>query len=690
MSPSGLPYFGYDVFSGVPAAFEPTASGPVDPEYVIGPDDILRVTVWGQVEFQNELRIDKEGRVFVPTVGQILVSGLTLEKATTTLIRQMSRSYSGLVSRPPTVWLDLTLARLRPKRVFMMGEVFKPGGYTVSSYANVFNSLYSIGGPTVNGSMRDIRVIRDNKIIARVDLYKYLTGADETDDIRVQNNDIVFVPSRGKSVSIHGEVGRPAVYELLEGENLRSLLRYCGGLSPTAYTLKAQIVRVKPFEQRKGEIEDRIVMDISPGELLAGTTKDVTLYTSDDITVFPVLDEMKNFVSIQGAVWRPGRYELGQIRTIKQLIDAAKGVQPKAYLEYGHVIRLNADLITRRIIPFEVEQVLYDRTADRQLKPRDEVIIYSIEALEVKEKMVTLHGEVKKPGRYPLRMGMTLEDLVLMAGGYTEAAEMLQAEVARMKPEGLGGDSLAIILHPVLPDGFAAADRADLFDSANVSDPRRGEQFFLAHRDQVLIRPNPNFRPQKEVAVEGDFTYPGIYSIQRRGETVSDILTRAGGPTRTSYLGGGQLLRAGSRVLLDLRMAYTKRDEEHDIEVMAGDRIVVPSRPHTVAVSGEVNKPGLLIYEEGDNVSDYIDRAGGLTDSANYAVLTQPSGESRRVNFGFLRGDPAVEEGASIFVSKVPPPIEKEGVDVASTVKDVFAILSAAATIAFIVWQTSR
>ncbi len=690
-SSTGLSYFGYDIFSTTPAAFEPTAVGPVDPDYVIGPGDVLRVTVWGQVEFQNELTVDKEGRIFISTVGQELVAGLTVEQAYKKLLKDMSRSYSGLVARNPTVWLDLTLAKLRPKRIYIMGEVGKPGGYTVSSYSTVFNSLYAVGGPTIKGSLRDIRVIRDQKVIADVDLYDYLTGASTTNDIRVQNNDIIFVPERGKTVAIRGAVNRPAIYELKDDENLTSLLRFCGGLLPTAYTPSAQVDRVKPFAQRTGGIDDRIVVDVDLKPLLEKQQQDFTLYDDDEVQVFSILDFKNNYATITGSVWRPGRYELGAVRTLRDLIAAAKGLEPKAYLGLAHLIRLNEDLITTRIIPFDLKLVMSDESYNRRLMPRDEVIIYSTEMTEIKDRFVTIRGEVKSPGTFPLRDNMTLVDLVATAGGYTEAAERLEAEVSRIMPRGVQGDSLVILLHPNLPTDFTPVEPATGSDTVAPSLRAESGRFLLMNHDEVLVRPNPNFKLQEDVTVTGDFKYPGVYAIEHRGERLSEILRRAGGPTTTSYLGGAQLYRKRIRLLVDFNRAYRDHDDEYDVMMMGGDSIAIPSRPYTVLVTGEVNKPGLLSFLRGESVSDYIDRAGGRTDSADYAVLTQPTGESRRVNFGFLRNDPGVPEGSSIHVLKVPaPPPEEKGESFANTMKDLFAIATSAATLAFIVWQVSK
>jgi polysaccharide export outer membrane protein len=686
----GLPYFGYDVFSQVPAAFEPSAAGPVDPEYIIGPGDVLKVSVWGQVEIQNELTVDKEGRIFIPTIGQVLVSGQSVDATASKLKMQMSRSYSGLDSRPPTVWMDLTISKLRPKRLFMMGEVVKPGGYTVSSYATVFNSLYSIGGPTIRGSLRDVRVIRADKVIAHVDLYKYFTGAEETDDVRVQNNDIIFIPTRGKTVSINRQVRRPAIYELLQQENLRQLLDYAGGALNTAYLERIQVDRIIPFKERTPGGPERRVIDVNFREIL-NQNKDYELVDGDRVTVYPIFDERLNIVRLAGAVLRPGQYQLEKTPSLRALFNAAEGLAPNAYLEVAHLIRYNDDWLTRRTIPFELKKVFSEPDADWKLMPRDEVIVFSIEAIEVKNKSVTIGGEVKSPGKFPLNNNLTLDDLILLAGGYTESAELLQAEVARVPPGGIPGDSVAVILHPKLPTVFNADGHNIGADTASAQSLMAQGFFLLQNHDEVLIRPNPDFTLQQNVSVTGDIKYPGAYTIERKGERLSSILTRAGGPTTTSYLGGAELQRGGQRILVDFEKAFTRKDPVHDVALWAGDAIRVPRKPNTVFVSGEVNGSGLLSYIKGDNVSDYIDRAGGLTDSSDYAVLAYPTGERRRVNFGFLRSNPEVTDGSSISVLKVPPPLPVEkGESVSSIIKDVFAVVTAAATIAFIVYQTTK
>ncbi|MDH4071048.1 MAG: SLBB domain-containing protein, partial [Ignavibacteria bacterium] len=681
LHPSGLPYFGYDLFQIVPDAFAPNASGPVDPEYVLGPGDVVRVAVWGQVEFEREYSVDQAGRIFVSTVGQVLVAGLTLEGMYEKLLRQMSRSYSGLLTDPPTIWLDVTLARLKPKRIFVMGEVKAPGGYTVSSYATMFNSLYSVGGPTVQGSLREVRLIRGGKVIRRLDLYQYLLGTDQIDDLRVQTNDIIFVPPRGQTVTIRGGIRRPGAYELRDGEGLADLVRISGGLLPEAYATKAQITRLKPWQERTGGVEDRIVIDVGLAGLMGGS-ENPRLADADQVQVFTVLDIMRNYAIVRGSVWRPGRFELGRIETVKDLIDAAEGLRPNTFMSLAHIIRFNEDDVTTRILSVDLQKVISDPTFSLPLMARDEVILYSDDILEERDKYVIIRGAVRNPGRYPFRDGLTLKDLIPLAGGYREGAEVLQAEVSRFLPGGASSDSLVTIMRPVLPTKFLPDESSA--DDLNISFP-------LRHRDEILILTKPNFIPQQNVSITGDMKYPGVYAIQRRGERLSELLTRAGGPTTTTFLGGAEFYRRNRRVLVDFEEAFYKRNVLHDIIMMGGDSLRVPPRPHTVFVFGEVNKPGLLSFLEGDDVSDYIDRAGGLTDSSLYILLTRPTGETRKVELGLFAGDPEVSEGSIIEVTKEPPPPppQQQG-DFFGTVKDIFALLASVAAVIFIVHTTAN
>jgi protein involved in polysaccharide export with SLBB domain len=243
-----LKYFGYETFESIPEAFVPQSTGPADGSYIVGPEDELRLTVWGGAEFTYNLQVDREGRVTVPNVGQFTVAGKRLDELREEMKQWLSRSYSGLTSDPPTVFMDLTLTRLRPSRVFVLGEVPQPGGYTVSSFSTVFNALYSVGGPLKQGSLRDIKVIRDGEVVSTVDIYDYLMEGYSPSSTQLQGNDYIFVPPRGKTVAITGAVKRPAYYEMKEEETVGDLLEYAGGLKAKAYAKRFQIERIVPSD----------------------------------------------------------------------------------------------------------------------------------------------------------------------------------------------------------------------------------------------------------------------------------------------------------------------------------------------------------------------------------------------------------------------------------------------------------
>ncbi len=782
IGPNGLKYFGYSIFQNVPSAFEPMAAGPVDPDYLIGPSDVVRINMWGQVEQRSDLEVDNEGRIFIPTVGPVLVTGLTLREAQKTILKQMSQSYKGLAGNNPTVSLDVTIARLRPKRIFIMGEVKAPGGYTVSTYSTVFNALYSVGGPTVKGSLRDVRLIRNGKVIAHVDLYNFLTGADKINDVRVQDNDFIFVPTRGKTVSINGEIRRPAIYELLPGENLKKLLDFAGGTLPTTYLERVQVEHIVPFKDRLHGEREQEVNDVNFRNIV-NDGKDYVLADGDAVTTYAITEPARNFVTIDGAVYKPGRYQLDKVATLRDLIVAADTLRPEAYTKRaditrihpdstlevihvnlaaamardpeenirldsldavkvysiweiaphrtvsirGHVLhpgvypyadsltlfdlifkagglqdsmyraetflpradlmRLNPDGITKRTIPFNLGDVLDTlRGANQLLHPDDEVGIYSIDMALVRNDSIEVRGRVKRPGKFHLTTNMNLRDAIYLAGGYTEDASMLQAEIARVVPKGMGEDSLVYIRFSSLPDFTVtlAQDRPR-------TEAERSTEFHLQRYDIVFIRPNPEFKLQELVTVDGELRYTGDYALKYPNERLSDIIKRAGGVKKTAFLLGGQMTRDGDRVNVDFERALKNPGGSYDIIVHAGDIISIPKAPNSVKVVGEVNNPGILSYIDGDNMWNYIDRAGGVTDSANYALVHFPNGNVGKHGLGFFSRNPTVDDGSMIIVTKVPPPPPAvDGIDVGATVKDMFAILTSAVTVIYLVSHFSK
>ena len=772
----GLEYFGYSLFEKIPAAFEPAAVGPVDPGYLIGPGDVLRLYLWGAVELQYELNVDNQGTVFIPTAGQMFVSGVPYSELKTKMTIYLSKFYEGLAANPPTVFLDISLAKLKPIKIFVMGEVSKPGGYTISSFASVFNALYSVGGPLTSGSLREIRVIRNNKVISKVDLYDYLLKGQLIGDVRLQNNDMVFIPSRGKTVSVLGEVLRPAIYELRVDENLKKLFEFSGGLKATAYTGRVQVSRIKPFEQRKKfELEKQLV-DVDLTNLLQNPSADFILSDGDLVAVDTISAKLINYVTIEGAVLRPGAYDVSKVRRLSDLIYEAEGVLPEAYFSKadiirtrpdetyqfisvdlakaldgdplnnielhprdsvkiysiyelvekrtvsisgyvknpvslpfadsltlydmvfragglqdpvfrgkaftlrGDIVRINPDGLTTRIIPFNLEKLLREKSVNIDLEPGDKIYIYKGDVEKVLDKVVRIEGEVRKPGEYPLSSNMTPTDLILQAGGFNERSLRTEVYVNRLKPSGYEGEKISesFVIPMSLSFYKSTSDEINDIDSANIN----SNTFILQHKDIIVVRKNPNYQDQRVVTISGEVNKPGTYVLESKNETLFDLIIKAGGSTSEAFLFGTQFNREGKKLVVDVEALFLEEDQSENVYLHDKDKIFIPKKPNTIVVDGEVNNPGLYRFIEGLSVKDYIDNAGGITDSANYAVYRKANGESNRVNFGFLTGNPKAYDGSVIIVTKMPPPSEPgTAFDLGKTVIDVFALMASVVTV---------
>jgi protein involved in polysaccharide export with SLBB domain len=787
-----LQYFGYDTFKTIPQAFTPQPTGPAGGSYIVGPNDELRLTVWGGAEFTYELRVDREGRVTVPNVGQFTVAGKRLDELRTEMKQWLSRSYSGLTSDPPSVFMDLSLTRVRPTQVFIMGEVGQPGGYMVNSYATVFNALYSVGGPLKRGSLRNIKVVRDGEIVSTVDLYNLLVEGRGTGSVQLQSNDYVFVPPRGETVAITGAVKRPAYYEIKEGETVEDLLEYAGGLEPEAYTKRFQIDRIVPFGEREDPSVARRVEDESL-EAVRSDSASVALEDGDHVRILtiaeasdPSVKARLDAVEVSGAVLKPGQYELGDgVRTIRDLVEQADGLTGAAYREQAELVRIDdtlsettrsidlgaamedqpqsnivlqpgdslhvfsvqemrskrtvritgevqdpgnyryrqgmtirnlllkaggltddeylkdvflgrADLFRvskdggeERVIPFHLGEALEgEGMADRPLRPEDEIRIYPATVERLEERFVKISGAVKDTGRYAYRDNMTLKDLILQANGFTEGASLREVTVTRMVErrgqDGLRANTIEIPLleQNVDPENvnFSVRDTMRAMEAA--------EDFELQHRDRIFVRQDPAFQPQQTVTVRGEVAYPGEYTLLRDNERLSNVIDRAGGILPTGYLKGGRLLRPDGRtdeepsseqVIVEMNRAVRGNPEE-DVILRPGDEIVIPTQPNTVAVRGNVANEGLIKHEAGRRVDYYLDRAGGTRDSTQAIYLTQASGATFRVDTGWFRRTPQVDDGAVIRVAREKAR-KQDPIDYGQIATEVISVLSSALTV---------
>lgn len=671
-----LPYFGYDIFKKLPDAFKPNAVGPVDPGYLVGPGDVLRLTVWGQVELQYELTVDNEGKVFIPVIGQVYVTGTPFEELQEKIKKLLSRSYSGLSSTPQRTFMDLTVAQLRPVRVFIMGEINNPGGYTVSSFATTFNALYSVGGPLERGSLRNIKVIRGGKEIAVVDFYEYLLAGKCTTDVRLQNNDVVFVPPREKTVAISGSVFRPAIYEMKQTDNLKSLLSFCGGVLTGTNVDRAQVFRVLPFKERDNINSTKRVQDIKLSDYLNGSA-DFQLFDKDSVAVIPLSSDLKNFVQLSGAVRYPGYYQSDSLSLRKLVLDYGQPVEEKAYLRRADIVRLNKDLVTHTTIPINLDKLYNEKSYDVELQPKDEVIIYNKNVVKQTDLQVTIDGEVQAPGKYNLSVNLTVADALIRAGGFTRKAYKKSVDVCR--PYITRGDTLTKVF------------KIDLPDSLDYSDDR-GREFTLEDRDRIVVRPDPDYREENIIKIEGLIKYAGTYALEKRSEHILEVIEKAGGLQPDAYLEGSNVTRHGKRLVVNMAEAYHNKRSKENIILQKGDSIYIPPVPNSVLVHGRVNNEGLYSYIQKSRAYDYIDRAGGLSDSAGYVVVIFPNGESKKLSSRALHKNPVILDGSEIFVTtkRFKTPEEKKGPTIAEVIRDTLAIVTSAVTVIALAVQMKK
>lgn len=657
--------FGYSLFESSPDSYRQPTSGPVDPEYPLGPGDTIVLDVWGDTVFRVERELDREGGINLPDVGRVVLAGMTLGDARGALRRRLGQVYSGLADsdRESTTHLAVTLGNLRVIRVFVVGRARRPGGYDLSAASTVFHALFYAGGPTRGGSLRDIRLVRGGKEIATLDVYEYLRTGRRPGDVRLENDDTIFIPPAGPRMSVSGEVRTPGIYEMRAGETLADLVGTSGGFTEKAFPGRIQIERILTAEEQAGGKDDRRIFDRAWEEAEATPLRD-----GDIVTVFPIADRMRNFVTIAGEVRRPGTYELRQGDTLTDLVEQAGGTLETAFLDRAELVRTRDDLTKEQRSVNVASALAGDAVADVALQPRDAVTIYSIWRLQDRHE-VSVKGAIRSPGTYELRERMTLRDLLLQAGGLLENAWPDTVEVSRVRPEE--GDKLqtATIFHVPLGEGYLSGTGAD---------------FLLEPYDNVFVRWIPNYELQRNVAVTGEVRFPGMYTLTSPLERLSQVIERAGGLKSTAFPEGFALFRQKEglgRVALDLEDALEHPGGHDDVILFAGDSLFVPEEPKTVTVRGQVGFPTSLVYEKGMSIGDYVSRAGGTTEKADCGQIrvVYSTGAAARVKrFWF---DPPVQPGSTILV---PAKEEGDGIAWGNVLRDSASILASLATVALV------
>jgi protein involved in polysaccharide export with SLBB domain len=613
----------------------------------------------GDVELAyTNLGVTRQGSVIIPDVGQLFVAGQTLEQLRASLFRRLSEVYSGIRGGGgATTFFDVSLGRLRANQVYVIGDVRNPGSYTLSSVSTVFAALQAAGGPTELGSFRRVVVRRAGQEVRQVDLYDYLLRGDASDDIRLEHGDIVFVPPAGGQVTVRGEFRRPAIYETLEGEGLRDVIGFAGGMLPTAHARAVRIERLLPFAERSPGM-DRVIVTVDAGPLLddLADAEDVALLPGDEIFIPSTIEEQRNRVSVTGAVHFSGRYQLVAGMTARDLLDQA-GLREDAHLSAVHVYRPRLDSAGVTLLLLATDPVL-GGIQDLPLLDRDSVVVFSVNSLMVGD-FVSVAGLVGNPGMYQHARGMTAEDLILAAGGFVEWALVTEAEISRTRVTHDRTDTLAVSI-PIRLSGLIPAP--ELLDNGGATRPGpdlSAADLPLEAGDRLFVRERPGYVAPITVSVSGHVSFPGDYAVERRNERLTDIMSRVGGFSPEAYVPGARLIRDSLVVGIDLGRAIARPGGPNDLLLRAGDQIRVPQYDPTVFISGSVGFQTRAVFIAGMGMSEYIRQAGGSLDDADLNKISVEYANGRRETtkkfLWLIRRHPPVEPGSVIFVPAALP-----------------------------------
>jgi protein involved in polysaccharide export with SLBB domain len=512
--------FGFSLFRTDRLSFDPSLNIPTPKNYQLGPGDEVIIDIWGASEQTYQQTISPDGYILIPNLGPVYLSGLQVDRASERIKSRLSKIYSGLDpqdgSRPNT-YLQVSLGQVRTIKVTVVGEVSTPGTYDVSSLATVFNALYLSGGPTMIGSFRQIELIRNNEVFTVLDVYDFLVRGIQRNNVQLEDQDIIRIQPFRNRIEIIGEVKREGIYETLENETFDDLISFAGGFTENAYKARIKVKRNTAVERR---IEDIKMADFENTHPRNG----------DYVIVNSILDRFENRVQIAGAVFREGEYQLEKGLTVLKLIEKAEGLTGDAFLERGTIFRTNEDFSTEALA-FNLREMLKGEAGDIMLQREDLVKITSIYDLR-EEFYISVGGAVRSPGNYPFMQGMTVEDLILEAGGLLESADISTVEVARRVREerGIG----------------TTRDIAEIFNfslNSDLSIKKEAERFILMPFDNVYIRKSPRYQAPIKIKVEGEVLYPGEFVLEKKDERISDIIRRAGGITEEGYIQGATLIR---------------------------------------------------------------------------------------------------------------------------------------------------
>ena len=685
--------FGYDFFQNPKISFAPTINVPTPESYIINTGDELLVEVWGAAESSTTQKVDNQGNIILPMAGKVHVGGLNFVEAKARINTALRKIYAG-ISAPEgsyaKVYTGVSIANIRTVKVNIIGEVEAPGTYSLSALSTVINALYASGGPTENGSFRNIQVVRGGKTIAHLDIYNFLLKGSQEGNINLNDQDVIIVPPYKNQVEVIGFVKREGIYEVKEGEKLSSLVDYFGGFKSNAYK---DIMVVERIVGAKREVKEVPFSDAGKFAMQGG----------DKLLVHRLSDIYHNRISITGAVYQPGNYAYSEGMTVLDLIDKAAGVREEAYLNRAILFR-SIDRVDKQSLNFSLKDLL-EKKQSIALQPNDSLHIYGRDSL-IAKPMVRIEGAVRKPQKFAYAKGLYPADLIIMAGGFIEGADQTQVQVARQLNDANFKTISKVYTVSLSKEG--------------------GDSIALEPNDIVTVHYEKGYVPQQVVKIEGEVSFPGFYAILSKEERISSLIERSGGLAPYAYVEGATLVRkkdknekddkAQEKQLKklkktdkDLTLIETKEEEKNpeaseyrvginlkkimenknsyqDLVLKDGDVLIIPSEKQTVEVKGLVLAPSLVRYEKGKSTRSYINSAGGFSDNAQkksvYVVYANGDvkGTSRVL---FFRSYPKVSPGALVIVPEKP---EKKSLSTTETV----SVMTALTTLAILIYNAFK
>ncbi len=648
--------FGHDLFQNEELTFEPAMNIATPQSYVLGAGDAVNIDIYGASQKSENLTVTPDGYVVIENFGPIQVAGLTVEQAQRKVRQQLGARYS-------SSQIMLTVGQTRTITVNVMGEVKTPGSFTLSAFATVFHALYMAGGPSDIGTLRNIKVYRNNRLVTTVDVYDYILNGNLKGNVRLADNDVITVGTYDCMVNVGGKVKRPMYYEMKRDESMKSLLNYAGDFASDAYRKSVRVIRKANSQMSVFNVNE---FDMSSFKMADG----------DSVLVDSVLNRYQNMVEVKGAVFRPGMYQLGeQVNSVKTLMENCEGVTEEAFTAHAVMHRMRKDR-TLEVVPVDLAGIMEGTVTDIPLQNEDVLFVPTRQDIH-EDRTITIHGEVQYPGVYRYAENETLEDFVLQAGGLKETAAMVNVFVSRRVVNPRATESDSILGHSfsfALKDGF-------------VIDGEAG--FHLQPFDEVFVRKSPGYKEQQNVSVDGEVQFSGDYTLTKQNERLSDLIKKAGGVTNIAYVAGARLERKmneaeriryeesvkmqrqqqeatmmeqalkSGRSVTEIKAAATAAEEklripetyfvgieldkalenpgsDQDIVLREGDRLVVPGMTSTVKISGEVMYPNTVGFVAGKKAKYYINQAGGYGNNAKKrkAYIIYMNGDVAKIKSG--------------------------------------------------------